>query len=181
MNPIGIRSCYGEGKRAAETLFFDYHRQHGLDIKIARIFNTYGPGMLLSDWRVLSNFFVKALTGQPITILGEGDQTRSFCLVDDLVAGFVALMETDGRTTGPINLENPGEISIRQLAELVINATGSNSKLMRNHYPATIQRNVGQTSQRRKKCSAGSQRFDCAKGLSEALPISKKYCVKLGR
>ena len=136
MNPIGIRNLLRRGQACGRNVVFDYHRQHGLDIKIVRIFNTHGPGMLLSDGRVVSNSFLQALTGQPITILGEGDQTRSFCLVDDLVAGFVTLMDTDGRTTGPINLENPSEFSIRQLAELVINATGSNSKLVRKPIPS---------------------------------------------
>ena len=129
VNPIGIRSCYDEGKRCAETLFFDYHRQHGLDIKVARIFNTYGPRMHPNDGRVVSNFIVQALKGAPITIYGEGQQTRSFCYVDDLIEGFLRFMDTETGFTGPVNLGNPGEFTIRQLAEKVIELTGSASKL----------------------------------------------------
>lgn len=129
VNPIGFRSCYDEGKRCAETLFFDYHRQHRVEIKIARIFNTYGPNMHPNDGRVVSNFIMQALLGRPITIYGEGQQTRSFCYVDDLVEGFVRLMNTPPEVTGPINLGNPGEFTIRQLAELVIELTGSKSQL----------------------------------------------------
>ncbi|MBW4708913.1 SDR family oxidoreductase [Roseobacter sp. YSTF-M11] len=130
VNPIGIRSCYDEGKRAAETLFMDYFRQHQLEIKIARIFNTYGPRMHLSDGRVVSNFIVQALKGTPITIFGEGQQTRSFCYVDDLVDGFIRLMESDSDITGPVNLGNPGEFSIRELAEEVLRLTGSQSEIV---------------------------------------------------
>lgn len=130
VNPIGIRSCYDEGKRCAETLFFDYHRQHGLDIKVARIFNTYGPRMHPNDGRVVSNFVVQALKGEDITIYGEGQQTRSFCYVDDLVDGFMRLMATSDDVTGPINLGNPNEFTIRQLAERVLELTGSSSKLI---------------------------------------------------
>ncbi len=129
VNPIGPRSCYDEGKRCAETLFFDYHRQHRMQIKVARIFNTYGPRMHPNDGRVVSNFIVQALKGEPITLYGDGSQTRSFCYVDDLVTGLIKLMETDDRVTGPINLGNPTEFSIRELAELVIELTGSASKL----------------------------------------------------
>jgi UDP-glucuronate decarboxylase len=129
VNPIGIRSCYDEGKRCAETLFFDYHRQHGLDIKVARIFNTYGPRMHPNDGRVVSNFIVQALKGAPITIYGEGRQTRSFCYVDDLIEGFLRLMDSESGFTGPVNLGNPGEFTIRQLAEKIIELTGSASKL----------------------------------------------------
>ena len=129
VNPIGIRSCYDEGKRCAETLFFDYHRQHGLDIKVARIFNTYGPRMHPNDGRVVSNFIVQALQGNPITIFGEGQQTRSFCYVDDLIEGFLRFMDTEAGFPGPVNLGNPGEFTIRQLAEKVIELTGSKSQL----------------------------------------------------
>jgi UDP-glucuronate decarboxylase len=129
VNPIGPRSCYDEGKRCAETLFFDYHRQHGTDIKVARIFNTYGPRMHPNDGRVVSNFIVQALKGEIITIYGEGQQTRSFCYVDDLIEGFLRLMDTDTGITGPINLGNPGEFTIRELAEQVIDLTGSASTL----------------------------------------------------
>jgi UDP-glucuronate decarboxylase len=129
VNPIGFRSCYDEGKRCAETLFFDYRRQHNLRIKVARIFNTYGPRMHPNDGRVVSNFVVQALKGEPITLYGEGLQTRSFCYVDDLVEGFLRLMATGDEVTGPINLGNPGEFTIRQLAELVVELTGSKSPI----------------------------------------------------
>jgi UDP-glucuronate decarboxylase len=124
VNPIGPRSCYDEGKRCAETLFFDYHRQHGLEIKVARIFNTYGPRMHQSDGRVVSNFIVQALKREPITLYGDGSQTRSFCYVDDLVSGLIKLMESPAEVTGPINLGNPDEFTMRQLAELVLAETG---------------------------------------------------------
>ena len=136
VNPIGIRSCYDEGKRCAETLFFDYHRQHQLDIKVALIFNTYGPRMHPNDGRVVSNFIVQALKGESITIYGEGQQTRSFCYVDDLIEGFVRFMDTEAGFTGPVNLGNPTEFTIRQLAELVIELTGATSKLVFQPLPA---------------------------------------------
>lgn len=135
VNPIGPRSCYDEGKRCAETLFFDYHRQHQLDIKVARIFNTYGPRMNPNDGRVVSNFIVQALKGEDITLYGDGDQTRSFCYVDDLVAGLIALMESPDEVTGPINLGNPGEFTIKELAENVIDLTGSASKMVHKPLP----------------------------------------------
>jgi len=130
VNPIGPRSCYDEGKRCAETLFFDYRRQHNLPIKVARIFNTYGPGMHPADGRVVSNFVIQALRNEDITVYGEGQQTRSFCYVDDLVEGLIRLMETHDDVTGPVNLGNPVEFTIRQLAELVIELTASSSKLV---------------------------------------------------
>ncbi len=130
VNPIGPRSCYDEGKRCAETLFFDYHRQHKLRIKVARIFNTYGPRMHPNDGRVVSNFIVQALKGEDITLYGDGQQTRSFCYVDDLVRGLMGLMDSPDSVTGPINIGNPGEFTIRQLAEQVIDLTGSKSKLV---------------------------------------------------
>jgi UDP-glucuronate decarboxylase len=129
VNPIGPRSCYDEGKRCAETLFFDYWRQYGLGIKVARIFNTYGPRMRPDDGRVVSNFIVQALKGQPITIYGDGSQSRSFCYVDDLVEGLIALMESGPETTGPINLGNPAEFTVAELAEIVIEMTGSRSPI----------------------------------------------------
>ncbi len=129
VNPIGPRSCYDEGKRCAETLFFDYHRQHDLRIKVARIFNTYGPRMHPNDGRVVSNFIVQALQGRPLTIYGDGTQTRSFCYVDDLVEGLVRLMNSDDVLTGPVNLGNPREFSMRELAEQVLALTGSSSPL----------------------------------------------------
>lgn len=133
VNPIGIRSCYDEGKRFAETLFMDSWRHHGVDVKIARIFNTYGPRMRADDGRVVSNFVVQALKGQPITIYGDGSQTRSFCYVDDLISGFLKLMASPRGTTGPFNLGNPVEFTVRGLAELVIEITGSKSKI--EHHP----------------------------------------------
>lgn len=136
VNPIGIRSCYDEGKRVAETLFFDYHRMHNLEIKVMRIFNTYGPRMNPSDGRVVSNFIVQALRGEDITIYGDGSQTRSFCYVDDLIEGMVRLMASPADFTGPCNLGNPGEFTIRQLAEKVIEYTGSNSKLVYRPLPS---------------------------------------------
>ncbi len=136
VNPIGIRSCYDEGKRCAETLFFDYHRQHKLRIKVARIFNTYGPRMHPNDGRVVSNFIVQALKNEPITLYGDGKQTRSFCYVDDLVAGIMRFMETGAEVTGPINIGNPGEFTIAELANMVISLTGSSSKLQTLPLPA---------------------------------------------
>ena len=129
VSTIGPRACYDEGKRCAETLFFDYYRQHKLNIRVARIFNTYGPRMHPNDGRVVSNFIVQALQGKPITVFGDGSQTRSFCYVDDLIRGFIALMEAPDSVTGPINLGNPGEFTIKQLAEIVVEMTGSRSKI----------------------------------------------------
>jgi UDP-glucuronate decarboxylase len=136
VNPIGPRSCYDEGKRCAETLFFDYHRQHGLGIKVARIFNTYGPRMHQADGRVVSNFIVQALQNQPITLYGDGQQTRSFCYVDDLVEGLVRLMDSPEEVTGPINLGNPMEFSMAELAHKVIALTGSTSSTVMEPLPA---------------------------------------------
>ncbi len=135
VNPIGLRSCYDEGKRCAETLFFDYHRQHRLKIKVARIFNTYGPRMHPNDGRVVSNFIVQALKGESITIYGEGSQTRSFCYVDDLVEGLVRLMNSPDDVTGPINLGNPGEFTILELAQKVIDLVGSTSRILHKELP----------------------------------------------
>ena len=135
VNPIGVRSCYDEGKRCAETLFFDYHRQYGLPIKVVRIFNTYGPRMLPNDGRVVSNFIMQALKGSDITIYGDGSQTRSFCYVSALVAGLEAIMRTPNRITGPVNLGNPGEFTVRELAETIIRITGSKSKIVYRPLP----------------------------------------------
>ena len=135
VNPIGIRSCYDEGKRCAETLFFDYHRQHKLGIKVARIFNTYGPNMHPNDGRVVSNFIMQALQGKPITLFGDGSQTRSFCYVDDLVDGLMRLMNSAPEVTGPINLGNPGEFTILELAEMVVELTGSKSEIVYKPLP----------------------------------------------
>ena len=135
VNPIGPRSCYDEGKRCAETLFFDYHRQHSLEIKVARIFNTYGPRMHPADGRVVSNFIMQALNGEPITLYGDGSQTRSFCYVDDLIDGLIRLMESPANVTGPINLGNPVEFTMRELAELVLSETGSSSSIVKQPLP----------------------------------------------
>ncbi len=135
VNPIGIRSCYDEGKRCAETLFFDYRRQHNTKIKVARIFNTYGPKMLPNDGRVVSNFIVQALAGKDITIYGNGNQSRSFCYVDDLVDGLIRLMNSKEELAGPVNLGNPGEFTIRELAEKVVTMTGSSSKIIYESLP----------------------------------------------
>jgi UDP-glucuronate decarboxylase len=136
VNPIGVRSCYDEGKRCAETLFFDYHRQHALPVKVARIFNTYGPSMLPDDGRVVSNFIVQALRGRPLTVFGDGSQTRSFCYVDDLVTGLIALMESPPGVTGPVNLGNPGEFTMLELAKHVLALTGSSAPIEYRPLPA---------------------------------------------
>jgi UDP-glucuronate decarboxylase len=136
VNPIGPRSCYDEGKRCAETLFFDYHRQHGLEVKVARIFNTYGPRMHPRDGRVVSNFIVQALKGEPITIYGDGSQTRSFCYVDDLVEGFVRLMDSPAEFTGPVNLGNPTEFTVYELAERILEIVRSRSQIEFRPLPA---------------------------------------------
>ncbi|WP_022948517.1 UDP-glucuronic acid decarboxylase family protein [Methylohalobius crimeensis] len=133
-NPIGVRACYDEGKRCAETLFFDYYRQHHLDIKVARIFNTYGPNMAMNDGRVISNFIIQALTNSPITLYGEGSQTRSFCYVDDMIQAFIKFMQVDSGP-GPINLGNPQEITIKELSDLIIDITGSKSKITNKPLP----------------------------------------------
>jgi UDP-glucuronate decarboxylase len=136
VNPIGIRACYDEGKRCAETLFFDYYRQHDIEIRVARIFNTYGPNMVPYDGRVVSNFIVQALTGSDITLYGDGRQTRSFCYVDDLIEGLIRLMNAPNDVTGPVNLGNPGEFTIRELAERVIEKTGSSSRVVNAPLPS---------------------------------------------
>ena len=135
VNPIGPRACYDEGKRAAETLFFDYHRQHGMAIRVARIFNTYGPRMAPDDGRVVSNFVLQALRGEPLTIYGDGSQTRSFCYVSDLIDGFVRLMDNDKDLVGPVNLGNPGEFTMKELADAVIEVTGSKSTIEHRPLP----------------------------------------------
>ncbi|BDD89126.1 UDP-glucuronic acid decarboxylase family protein [Desulfofustis limnaeus] len=136
VNPIGVRSCYDEGKRCAETLFFDYHRQHQLKIKVARIFNTYGPRMNVDDGRVVSNFIIQAIKNEPITVYGDGTQSRSFCYVDDLIEGFVRFMNSDDGFTGPVNLGNPREFSILELARTIVEITGSQSEIVFKELPA---------------------------------------------
>ena len=154
VNPIGPRSCYDEGKRCAETLFFDYRRQHNMPIKVARIFNTYGPRMHPNDGRVVSNFVVQALLGRDLTIYGDGSQTRSFCYVDDLIDAFIRLMETPAQVTGPINLGNPEEFTIAQLAAMAIEMTGSRSKIVHRPKPEDDPR------QRRPDITAAKQMLD---------------------
>tara|TARA_B110000467_G_scaffold125117_1_gene117457 strand:- start:2808 stop:3749 length:942 start_codon:yes stop_codon:yes gene_type:complete len=135
VNPIGLRSCYDEGKRCAETLFFDYHRQYNIGIKVARIFNTFGPNMALNDGRVVSNFIIQGLDNNPLTIYGKGEQTRSFCYVDDLIKGLISLMNSDDSFTGPVNIGNPNEIQIKTLAEKIIKMTNSSSIIEYKHLP----------------------------------------------
>jgi len=172
VNPIGYRSCYDEGKRCAETLFFDYHRQHDLRIKVGRIFNTYGPRMHPNDGRVVSNFIIQALTGDPITIYGEGEQTRSFCYCLDLIEAFVRIMNnTDDSFTGPVNIGNPHEFTIRQLAEKVIELTGSSSKLDFKELPSD------DPTQRKPDISLAKSTFDWEPGvqLEEGLKKTIAY------
>ncbi len=160
VNPIGVRACYDEGKRCAETLFFDYHRQHGLDIKVARIFNTYGPRMHPDDGRVVSNFIVQALRGDDITIFGDGSQTRSFCYVDDMIRGFRALMASGREVTGPVNLGNPAEYTVTELARKVVEMTGSASRVVYRPLPADDPR------QRRPDIRAARERLGWAPQVS---------------
>lgn len=175
VNPIGLRSCYDEGKRCAETLFFDYRRQHGMRIKVARIFNTYGPRMHPNDGRVVSNFIVQALQGAPITIYGDGSQSRSFCYVDDLIEAFVRLMGTGDDFTGPVNLGNPGEFTIRELAEKVIALTGSKSKIELKPLPSDDPR------QRRPDISLAQAKLGWTPTttLDEGLPLTIRYFDEL--
>jgi len=171
VNPVGVRSCYDEGKRCAETLFFDYHRQHQLRIKVARIFNTYGPHMHPNDGRVVSNFIVQALTNEPITVYGEGNQSRAFCYVEDMIDGFVRLMETSDDVTGPVNLGNPTEMTIRDLAERVINLCGSSSEIVHRPLPAD------DPMQRRPDIGLAGKLIDWAPrvGLNEGLTKTIAY------
>jgi UDP-glucuronate decarboxylase len=174
VNPIGIRSCYDEGKRCAETLFFDYHRQHGTDIKVIRIFNTYGPRMNPDDGRVVSNFIVQALRGQSITIYGEGKQTRSFCYVDDLVEGMLRLMDTETGFTGPVNVGNPGEFTMIELAELVLKLTGSKSKLEFKPLPQDDPRQRKPDISLAKSKLDWSPKVNLEDGLKETIAYFKK-------
>ena len=175
VNPIGPRSCYDEGKRCAETLFFDYYRQHNLDIKVARIFNTYGPRMHPSDGRVVSNFIVQALRGEDITIYGDGSQTRSFCYVDDLIEGFIRLMGTEAGFTGPVNLGNPNEFSMLELAENVLRLSGSKSKL------AFLELPVDDPKQRKPDIMLATEKMDWEPGveLEDGLKETIGYFRKL--
>jgi len=171
VNPIGIRSCYDEGKRCAETLFFDYHRQHGVRIKVARIFNTYGPRMHPNDGRVVSNFIVQLLTNSEITIYGDGSQTRSFCYVDDLIRGLITLMNTSDDVTGPINLGNPTEFSIKELANQVVNLTGKPSRISFHKLPSDDPRQRKPDITKAKEILNWSPEI----ALSEGLSMTLKY------
>lgn len=173
VNPIGIRSCYDEGKRCAETLFFDYQRQHGTMIKVARIFNTYGPRMHPNDGRVVSNFIVQAIQGKDITIYGDGSQTRSFCYVDDLIEGFIRFMNTSDDVTGPINLGNPGEFTIRELAEKVIELTGTESKLVMEPLPQDDPQQRRPDITLAKKTLDWEPKIDLDKGLKKTIEYFK--------
>jgi UDP-glucuronate decarboxylase len=169
VNPIGVRSCYDEGKRAAETLFFDYFRQHGVRIKVMRIFNTFGPRMALDDGRVVSNFIVQALKGEDITVYGTGKQTRSFCYVDDLITGMIKLMESDDTVTGPINMGNPGEFTMLELAEKVIKFTDSSSKIVYKDLPQDDPQQRRPDITQAKELLGWEPTFDLDEGLKRAV------------
>ncbi len=169
VNPLGPRACYDEGKRCAETLFFDYHRQHGVEIKVARLFNTYGPRMHTNDGRVVSNFIVQALRGQNITIFGDGQQTRSFCYCDEMVDGLVRLMATPADTTGPMNLGNPDEVTILSLAELVRELTGSQAPLVFEPLPSDDPRRRQPDIEFAKAALQWEPQVDLAEGLSRTI------------
>ena len=179
VNPIGFRSCYDEGKRCAETLFFDYWRQHQVSIKVARIFNTYGPNMHPSDGRVVSNFVMQALLGRPITLFGDGQQTRSFCYVDDLVDALMRLMNSPEDVTGPINLGNPSEFTIRELAELVLELTGSRSELVFKPLPQDDPRQRRPDISKAKSMLDWEPRVSLRQGLERAIPYFESV-LKLG-
>jgi len=175
VNPNGIRSCYDEGKRCAETLFFDYHRQHGLKIKVARIFNTYGPRMHPNDGRVVSNFIMQALRGENITIYGDGSQTRSFCYVDDLIEGWIRLMNSPDDFTGPVNLGNPNEFTIRQLAEKVIEMTGAKSELICGPLPSDDPRQRQPNISLAKEKLGWEPNVELEEGLAKTIEYFKKF------
>ena len=174
VNPIGIRSCYDEGKRCAETLFFDYHRQHDLDIKVVRIFNTYGPRMHPNDGRVVSNFIVQALQGKDITIYGDGQQTRSFCYVDDLIDAMVAMMNTEKGFTGPVNIGNPGEFTMLQLAETVLKLSGSKSKIIHQSLPSDDPKQRQPNIELAKAKLGWEPKVNLEDGLKETIAYFKK-------
>jgi len=169
VNPIGVRSCYDEGKRCAETLFFDYHRQHNLRIKVMRIFNTYGPRMHPDDGRVVSNFIVQSLKGEPITIYGEGSQTRSFCYVDDLISAMISMMDSDDNVTGPINVGNPNEFTILELAKKVIEFTGSKSELTYQPLPGDDPQQRRPDISMAKKILSWQPTFELEEGLLKTI------------
>jgi UDP-glucuronate decarboxylase len=178
VNPIGIRSCYDEGKRCAETLFFDYHRQHNLEIKVARIFNTFGPRMHQNDGRVVSNFIVQALQGKNITIYGDGSQTRSFCYVDDLIEGFVRLMASQNDVTGPINLGNPSEFTIKQLGEIIIKMVGGKSRLVFEALPQDDPKQRKPDISLAKKTLDWEPKINLENGLEKTIEHFKKITLK---
>ncbi|MGK2905988.1 MAG: UDP-glucuronic acid decarboxylase family protein [Desulfuromonadales bacterium] len=180
VNPIGIRSCYDEGKRCAETLFFDYHRQNGVRIKVARIFNTYGPRMHVNDGRVVSNFVVQALRGEDITLYGDGSQTRSFCYCDDLIEGFIRLMATGDEVTGPMNLGNPVEFTIRQLAEIVIELVGAESQLIFKPLPSDDPRQRQPDISFAKETLDWSPHIELRQGLVKTIGYFDKYLKEAG-
>ena len=181
MNPVGFRSCYDEGKRCAETLFFDYHRQHRLRIKVARIFNTYGPRMHPQDGRVVSNFIVQALLGEDITIYGSGEQTRSFCFVDDLVEGFVRLMNADSDIDGPINIGNPNETTVNELAEQILAMAGSGSKIVHHPLPVDDPRRRKPDISRALACLNWSPQVPHHDGLSRTIAYFMNEIQSSGR
>ena len=180
VNPIGPRSCYDEGKRCAETLFFDYWRQHKLRIKVARIFNTYGPRMHPNDGRVVSNFIVQALLGHDITVFGDGSQTRSFCYVDDLVEGLIGLMGTADTTTGPINLGNPNEFSMHELASIVIDMTGSRAKIVHRSLPQDVPRQRKPDILRAQELMSWAPRTELREGLGRTIAYFERLLAKDG-
>ncbi len=175
VNPIGPRSCYDEGKRCAETLFFDYHRQNAVPIKVARIFNTYGPRMHPADGRVVSNFIMQALKGEPITIYGDGTQTRSFCYVDDLIRGLMALMDTGPDVTGPINIGNPNEFTVRELAEKVIELTGSSSKIVEEPLPQDDPKQRQPDISKAKRDLGWEPTVQLEQGLTQTIDYFRKF------
>jgi UDP-glucuronate decarboxylase len=182
VNPIGIRSCYDEGKRCAETLFFDYYRQHNLDIKVVRIFNTYGPRMHPNDGRVVSNFIVQALQGKDITIYGDGQQTRSFCYVDDLIDAMVRMMNTEEGFTGPINIGNPGEFTMLQLAETILKLSGSKSKIIYQPLPSDDPKQRQPNIELAKAKLSWQPKVNLEDGLKETIAYFKKVglrCLKM--
>ena len=180
VNPIGIRSCYDEGKRCAETLFFDYHRQHKLRIKVARIFNTFGPRMHPNDGRVVSNFIVQALRGEPITIFGQGNQTRSFCYVDDLIEALVRIMATPEDFTGPVNIGNPGEFTILQLAQKVVELTGSKSEIVFRALPSDDPMQRKPDISLARSALAWDPRVDLEQGLLKTIEYFRAPALRAG-
>lgn len=176
VNPIGRRSCYDEGKRCAETLFFDYHRENGVDIRVVRIFNTYGPRMNPDDGRVVSNFIVQSLRGEDITVYGDGSQTRSFCYVDDLIEGFLRLMEQD-KTVGPVNIGNPGEFTMLELAELVLKKVGGKSKIVHQDLPADDPRQRQPDISLAKKYLEWQPTVRLEQGIEKTIDYFRKECA----